>query len=75
MTYDVLKDFTDEEFKVPSGDEEKGKIPLSKAAGEKFIPAEVHYPQNKVDALVLDGTLKLVTPVAPHGDKHAAKKK
>lgn len=68
MTYNVLKDFTDSDFKVQSGD---GKLALSKATGDTFTPAEFHYPQNKVDALVTNGTLQLVAePPA-----HAAKKK
>jgi hypothetical protein len=83
MTYDVLKEFTDEEFKVLDATDGEKK-PLHRNVGETFIPAETHYPQHKVDALVLNGTLKLVEKTAPvdekaekpdHGaPKHAKKK-
>lgn len=74
MTYDVLKDFKDEDFKVTvTGEDEKQ--PLSRVAGEKFIPAEVNYPTEKVQKLVNDGTLKLVTPKRDEGGSRPAKKK
>jgi hypothetical protein len=53
MTYKVLKDFKDDQYK------------LELAVGETFIPASIHYPQNLTDARVADGTLKLLTKVAP----------
>lgn len=63
MTYEVLRDFNDSDFKVLDAD--GNKVPLSKTVGEKFIPAEVHYPQNRVDARVFDGTLKLIGKSTP----------
>lgn len=62
MTYEVLKPFTDEQFKVRGGDGEQA--PLHREAGERFIPAETNYPRHKVDALVLNGTLRLIDPHA-----------
>lgn len=63
MTYEVLRDFQDDDFKVLDGN--GGKVPLSHAVGDKFIPAAVHYPKNKVDALVLNGSLRLIVKEAP----------
>ena len=73
MTYDVLKEFTDPEFKVVDATDGEKK-PLHRDAGETFIPAETHYPQHKVDALVLNGTLKLVEKVAPAEKPEKAEK-
>lgn len=44
MKYKVLKDF--EEHKV------------KKVVGDEFIPAETNFPRDRVNALVLDGTLE-----------------
>jgi len=74
MTYDVLKDYTDESFKVRGDDGEKA--PLHLEVGAKFVPAKFNYPANKVAALVADGTLKLVVPEPPEptkAEKAAAK--
>ncbi len=72
MTYDVLREFTDEEFKVRGADGEK--VPLHLEVGAKFIPAETHYPQNKVDALVLNGTIKLQEKATPEEKPEKAEK-
>ena len=55
MTYEVLKDHEDKDCN------------LDLHIGDQFVPASVGYPQNKTDKLVLDGTLKLLTRVAPTG--------
>lgn len=76
MTYDVLKEFHDEEFKVRNADGEK--VPLHRDQGETFIPAEYNYPANKVATLVSGGTLKLIVPSPPDAaeePKAKAKKK
>jgi len=74
MTYDVLKEYTDESFRVRDvmGD----KVPLHLEVGAKFVPAKFNYPANKVAALVADGTLKLIVPEPPEptkAEKAAAK--
>jgi len=77
MTYDVLKDYEDVvEIPIPGGTETRKEVILSLKAGEKFIPAETHYPQYKVNALVNNGTIRLIgksksdvstpEPVDPH---------
>lgn len=60
MKYEVLKDFTDDDFKVPNADGEKS--PLTLTAGEIFTPATIHYPQAKIDRAVSGGILR---PGAP----------
>ena len=74
MTYDVLKEHTDKEFKVRGDDGEKA--PLHLEVGATFIPAKFNYPANKVAALVADGTLKLIVREPPEptkAEKAAAK--
>jgi len=53
MTYDVLKDYENKERKI------------NLHVGDKFIPAETHFPRNLVDSLVFDGTLKLIEKEKP----------
>jgi hypothetical protein len=53
MTYDVLKDYENKERKI------------TLHVGDKFIPAETHFPQNLTDTLVLNGTLKLIEKEKP----------
>lgn len=74
MRYDVLKPFEDKDFKVrdPKSGE---KVPLEKAVGEVFIPAEINYPDNTTAARVADGTLKLIVPELQKAEKVPAKAK
>ena len=66
MTYDVLKDYDDVvKYPIEGSKETRDVTVLSLKAGEKFIPAETHYPQNKVDALVANGTIRLVEKPKP----------
>lgn len=66
MKYDVLKDYDDiAEYPVPGSRETRKETVLSLKAGGTFIPAETHYPQNKVDALVANGTIKLIEKPKP----------
>jgi hypothetical protein len=55
MTYELLKDHEDKDYG------------LDLHVGDQFVPASVGYPQHKTDALVLNGTLKLLTKVPPTG--------
>lgn len=76
MTYDVLKDFTDDTYLVPSlVDGVQVKKPLTKSVGETFIPAEIHYPTNRINARVAKGELRLIEKVATDEPKAKAKHK
>lgn len=66
MTYDVLKDYDDvAEYPIPESKEKRKVTLLSLKTGQKFIPAETGYPQNKVDTLVANGTIKLIEKPKP----------
>lgn len=67
MKYKVNEDFPLELGKA--GDPEVVK------AGEVFIPAEINYPLNKVEALVKAGTIEPIVPEAPKAAASHAKKK
>jgi len=71
MRYKVLKEFHDDDFRVRSADGKK--VPIAKEVGEVFIPAEVNYPANKIGALVVGGTLKLIVPEPTKAEKAAKK--
>ena len=56
MTYEILKDFKDDDYNLDLH-----------VGDEAFVPAKINYPADRIAKRVADGSLKLLTKLAPHG--------